>query len=495
MLLEKVKAISQHGWHSLTRIFSSHSSQPFILPYDLLEEIATYPSRQEAALLLTVNSQFHNAFARAVWRELYLDYSLVNRIPASAWQTYGHLVRIATVTFRGPREHFSRIQMPNVVDLTLYLTDRGYSIFEGVELNNLCRLHLNLPRYMWTNIAAVKDVELALRIGRSDHPIAVYWDIYVATQKHVAALDEILASIVNTEQYSFKITARLMPSAPLQHRSKLAEMLTELDLSGTTHGLSFFLGNLDISFPRLVKLTLGYAGFNESRLVGAYDLIPDRFPVLQRMTFVKVSQFDHKVLERVFSHDWPSLSELVFYKDCAIFVYELIANHVPNLQRLVVNGSGEILNINQVAEHIPHLQHLEVDNNVRFEYHINRQPQRQLIKLKSFVFKPTREMTRYFIRQHILDFILHGAPRLELIVLNESCFSKKTLHARRGYVNLSVRTLSIQIGLHRFDISTAKMLIEMFPNLRLLKLKVELKIPRETLVGQSNKILRIEYFK
>ncbi|KAI8871756.1 hypothetical protein GQ42DRAFT_161823 [Ramicandelaber brevisporus] len=487
MLLEKIKAKSQRGWRSLTRIFASRSSQPeqpeqpsrrprvdgrlFVLPYDLLEEIATYFSRQEAALLLTVNSQFHDAFARAIWHRLYLNDDRVDRISASAWETYGHLVRFATVDFCEPHEHLDVVRMPNVVDLTLYLTYRGYNIFEGAELSNLRRLHLNLPWQGWTSFAAIKGAELAQRIGQPDHPISVDWDIHAEKHKQVAAIDEILAPITNMSSHSFNVIARLTQSAHLKHISKLAEMLTELDTYSSAFAYGSFLGDPSISFPRLVKLDFKCVDVGEIGPVDAYALTPNRLPVLQHLTLANLLISDFEWLEALFSHDWSSITELAFINSSTPLEVAIVANCVPYLRRLVVNGFGCSLNINQAAVYWSRLQHLEVDNNVQIRYDVSNNPRSQLANLKSFIFDPARKMSQCFVRQHILEFLLHGAPNLESIELKESCFAKKTLRAGRNRVNPSVRTLDIEIGLHRFDTVTTKMFIGMFPNLKLLKVK------------------------
>ncbi|KAI8867726.1 hypothetical protein GQ42DRAFT_164598 [Ramicandelaber brevisporus] len=388
MFLEMIKAISQQGWHFLTSIFASRSSQPeqpsqrpridgrlFVLPYDLLEEIATYFSPQEAALLLTVNSQFHDAFARAIWHRLYLNDDRVDRISASAWETYGHLVRIATVDFCEPHEHLDVVRMPNVVDLTLYLTYRGYSIFESAELSNQRRLHLKLPQQGWTSFAAVKGAELAQRLEQSGHPISVDWDIHAEKHKQVVAIDEILGPITNTALYSFTIAADSKHPVALEQLPKLAEMLTELGLHHSQFAFDCFLGNSGTTFPRLVKLDLRYVDMSETGPVDANILTPHRFPVLQRLSFAGLSRSDLEWLEVVFSYSWLSITELAFFNSSIPLKFATIASRVPNLRRLAVKGFGDMLDIHQAAEHWPHLQHLNIDSHVRFQYDVSDDPQ------------------------------------------------------------------------------------------------------------------------
>ncbi|KAI8872005.1 hypothetical protein GQ42DRAFT_153999 [Ramicandelaber brevisporus] len=251
-------------------------------------------------------------------------------------------------------------------------------------------------------------------------------------------------------------------------------MLTELDLHHSPFVFDCFLGNSDISFPRLVKLTIGSSCFDEEENDGPVDaniLIPHRFPVLQRLSFADLSRSDLEWLEVAFSHNWASISELAFLDSSSYLEFATIANHVPNLTRLTVKGYDNSLNINLAAGHWPHLQHLDIDSPVRFQYDASNNPQPQLTSLKSFIFTTTWSMGQNSIRQQILDFILHGAPNLELIELNEGCFHESVLSMARDQVNLSVRTLSIEIELDRFDAATAKTFIGMFPNLKLLKAK------------------------
>ncbi|KAI8868029.1 hypothetical protein GQ42DRAFT_164416 [Ramicandelaber brevisporus] len=513
MLLEKIKAKSQRGWRSLTRIFASRSSQPeqpeqpsrrprvdgrlFVLPYDLLEEIATYFSHQEAAPLLTVNSQFHDAFARAVWRRLDLDDDRVDRISASAWETYGHLVRIGIVDFGKLHEHLDVVRMPNVIDLTLYLTYRGYNIFEDAELNNLRRLHLNLPWYGWTSFAAVKGAELAQRLERSGHPLEVDWDIHAEKHKQVAAIDEILAPITNMSPHSFTIAADSNQPVTLEQLPKLAEMLTELDVYSSRFGYDCFLRDPGITFPRLVKLTIGSSCFDEEGndgLAGVGALNPDRFPVLQCLCLFNLSPYDLEWPKMLFTHDWKSVTDLVFHNVGAASAYVIIARSVPNLKRLSVKGFCDMIYMYQVIVHMSSLQQLEVGSSVRFDYHASNGPNLQLASLKSFIINPTWDKDRSFIHSPILDFILHGAPNLESIELNDSSVEGNVLYKARGHVNPSVRTLGIQIGSNRFDAVTAKTFIGMFPNLKLLKVKSKDDTASQQLKGDHPN-LRIQFYQ
>ncbi|KAI8872465.1 hypothetical protein GQ42DRAFT_161309 [Ramicandelaber brevisporus] len=66
----------------------------FDLPLDLLELLTLYFEEKEAVKLLTVSSNFHEIFARSVWRTITINTVCVAEpVRSSAYARYGHLVR------------------------------------------------------------------------------------------------------------------------------------------------------------------------------------------------------------------------------------------------------------------------------------------------------------------------------------------------------------------------------------------------------------------
>ncbi|KAI8865899.1 hypothetical protein GQ42DRAFT_83487 [Ramicandelaber brevisporus] len=73
--------------------------QLFRLPRELLELVATYFSRREAALVLTVNSTFHEIFAERIWRRFAISLASSRKtIPLKSLLRYGHLMRHLRIT-------------------------------------------------------------------------------------------------------------------------------------------------------------------------------------------------------------------------------------------------------------------------------------------------------------------------------------------------------------------------------------------------------------
>ncbi|KAI8874009.1 hypothetical protein GQ42DRAFT_160121, partial [Ramicandelaber brevisporus] len=65
----------------------------FDLPFDLLELLTLYFRNYEAVELLTVSSNFHDVFARSVWRTIIREaIDVAEPIRSSAYARYGHLV-------------------------------------------------------------------------------------------------------------------------------------------------------------------------------------------------------------------------------------------------------------------------------------------------------------------------------------------------------------------------------------------------------------------
>ncbi|KAI8873616.1 hypothetical protein GQ42DRAFT_160415, partial [Ramicandelaber brevisporus] len=117
--------------------------QLFRLPRKLLELVATYFSRREAALVLSVNSTFHEIFAKRVWRRFVI--SLANSrktIPLKSVLKYGHLVRRIRVTGSIPESIDLAATFPNITHLwiSFYQLANIIKSSQGKCFERLCYL-------------------------------------------------------------------------------------------------------------------------------------------------------------------------------------------------------------------------------------------------------------------------------------------------------------------------------------------------------------------
>ncbi|KAI8866022.1 hypothetical protein GQ42DRAFT_181579, partial [Ramicandelaber brevisporus] len=236
----------------------------FVLPYDLLELIATtYFSQKLAVKVLCVNSQFHEAFSRAVWRSLNLDDALLNSISKSAWSNYGHLVRVMDCKFYEEESEMDADLIPNIVKLSLNRPQLLHGSFGQVKFPKLRRLHLTLILNQVDCSEAIQYVDIVQKwIQQSNHSLHVYWAIVASPYRghiRMETIDKMLSTIDtdNIAHHSFSFTFRSHDPATLVQLPIIANSLTKLNVIESGFGYKcFFNNNNNITYPRLKSLTL-----------------------------------------------------------------------------------------------------------------------------------------------------------------------------------------------------------------------------------------------
>ncbi|KAI8870431.1 hypothetical protein GQ42DRAFT_162729 [Ramicandelaber brevisporus] len=154
------------------------NSRLFALPYDLLEEIATtYFLRREAVVLLTVNSHFHDAFARAVWHTFNPNSIPMKSISDAAWQNYGHLVRCARFYSYQFNAKWCK-KVPNLVELTLDITYLNFEVSDDVELLNLRRVQFVTHESGWATSAALKCMDWVCQLEQRNKSFLIEWYLH-----------------------------------------------------------------------------------------------------------------------------------------------------------------------------------------------------------------------------------------------------------------------------------------------------------------------------
>ncbi|KAI8870316.1 hypothetical protein GQ42DRAFT_178671 [Ramicandelaber brevisporus] len=248
-------------------------SELFVLPYELLEEIATaYFSRHEAATLRTVNSQFHAAFSRTFWHTLVANSSWMQSLPDTIWQKYGHLVRCARMEVNQLSVQWCK-KLPGLIQVTLDISRVKFEMVEGIELMKLRRIQLIAHNHGWPTTDIIKCMDLVQKLEQRNKSLLVHLDLVFDQDHYVTELVRIVQRIDDITRHSFTIAYNVSHWLAMPQFSKLSKMLVKLDIS---HWRSQFRGffqycnnNIaEYTFPRLTTLIIrSHYTFSEDELL------------------------------------------------------------------------------------------------------------------------------------------------------------------------------------------------------------------------------------
>ncbi|KAI8868155.1 hypothetical protein GQ42DRAFT_164336, partial [Ramicandelaber brevisporus] len=373
---------------------SNSSGRLFVLPYDLLEEIATtYFSRREAAALLTVNSQFHVAFSRALWRTLDASRNPMQSIPGEPWRKYGHLVRcmsIETHHIHGPW----LANLSNLTELTLNLTDSMAIWTDRLELLSLRRIRAVAYKYGWKAETASAFMDLAQHLEQKNKSLLVQWDLILREYEHVAALNTIINRVDDTDRHSFSI-AYLTP-LPLifSQFSKLSRMLVKVDVGSCFSDFrDFFLHcsgseNIDYTFSRLTTLRLHLPTNMDDDRTDLFMVTPVRFPSLTNMQIKTTNYLDHLPgFSDSTDYTWFTITELRFQSSLDSNNVNQALKRLPNLERLVFEQCMLDLDMTTITEHLPRLRYFEFGSKVQLKCSNQHNAFGPVVSIKEVVFR------------------------------------------------------------------------------------------------------------
>ncbi|KAI8865845.1 hypothetical protein GQ42DRAFT_86324 [Ramicandelaber brevisporus] len=505
MFLGRLKSGGKRSWSALSssllfvrRRFPGARSMLFVLPYDLLEEIATtYFSCCEAAALLTVNSQFHAAFSRVVWRTLDASKSSVKYQPDAAWLHYGHLVRSISARFYEIRFHMRWLaKLSNLTELTLHLDHPSSATTDGLELLNLRCIRFVTYEIEWTASDVTKCMELVHQLEQRNKSLLVRWELVLTTDEHIAALDTIVNRIDDTSRYSLSITYLVRRPLVVSQFSKLSRILVKLDTSDQNGHFKDFLrhcsrshgnhgNNTGCTFPRLAALQLYLQnGLAEDRFM-ASAVTPAHFPSLRAMQFRLSDEICHLPGFSVrVSHSWSTITELRFLSSSDGNVVSQALKQVPNLERLVFEWCRLELEIASIATHLPRLSYLELGTMVRLvgarleggsnaDVYNAHAP---MVRLKDIAFRFREEYGSngevIASIELLLQFIFRGgAPGLRSLEFKGIGPVDWTVYTLKHgpQVNRAVRTLILPGRILGFGVRGTPEMSTMFPNLQFLR--------------------------
>ncbi|KAI8873695.1 hypothetical protein GQ42DRAFT_152515 [Ramicandelaber brevisporus] len=487
------------------------------LPLDLLEEIATYFARPEAAAIVTVSKSFHTAFARTVWK--YIDLSAKKHRPKSksAWERYSHLVHSIRIT-SDVVARFPPFPPPNLNRLTVNLNDKTCAMLPKHELPHLQRLSLIV---LWHSCELKSFIDLVSWINKAHQrkqKLMVRWQFTIDYDDlSFKSLDYVLAHIAMLDSHEFYISSDCPRHRKPSKMSKLVPILKHIEINNSSYGSSFektgwfLLPDQELIFPRVESLTISFCGGDEEKIDSDYDIdenededtdeyrhirasfsiLSGNFPMLTRFV-MEINYFTcSDDAQRIFTQKWPTVIELVIHnvklnlgniEDPSVWKYAVRA--CPSLERLTFAGSEFTLDLNELAELSPRLRRLSVLNvdetndyppPQQHKSTLQKQQIKHLLKPKSHQILNSLvhvDLCHSELDTGMLQLAICLAPNLKTIVAGiESTFKidKSALELFAGQKSTSVQRLVFGMnGASKFNVKDAIAFIGMFPNLESL---------------------------
>ncbi|KAI8865431.1 hypothetical protein GQ42DRAFT_2667 [Ramicandelaber brevisporus] len=481
------------------------------LPYDLLEEVATYFFRPEAAEVLTVSKSFHSAFSRAVWK--YLDVSgPYPCLPTleSAWLRYRHLVRSIRSTSTEFNE-FPPFPPPNIQRLTVELTDKSVERFFKQELPSLRYLGLVLFfRFSCRASDVMNVVEWINTAHRNGQKLTVRWSMPVDGNEHIRTLNSMLEKIVALESHVFYANSMQNTNERLVELPKLVSASRHLavidpytSVGFSEHGRVYFGNGEDqFSFSRLDSLGLDFADFHRGNHDLPFKIIPQRFPVIKKLELDIRYRSRCRDIEHAFSQHWPTVSHLKFTnlkrgeaKDYT--VWKTVVRALPNLERLAFDSCEIPFDYIELALMVPRLRQFSSARTHRL--YVTKKPNRRQRQLQASLSEQSQQQPQpqlqpqlqpHLHQQHLFShltrielnsgiplkhahmyFLLCLAPSLHYIALNYGGFKlhKDALKHANGCTSLSVRTIYANChSPYYFNEADFATFVGLFPNVATL---------------------------
>ncbi|KAI8871557.1 hypothetical protein GQ42DRAFT_161921 [Ramicandelaber brevisporus] len=450
------------------------------LPFELLEHVASFFRQPEAARLLSVNSSFHDAFSRVVWRYLRYDERTIKRIIPSAWRRYGYLIRSVEIARpveiamsdhdedRPERERLvvpNYVEFPNIVRLSLLLNDSTSTIFETAPLEKLRNLHVVMSVHETWSLAEVQKVAGWISSAKKrGQRVVVDWhvDWYV---------DYIFMTVEST--------------------------LTELDAIDL-HSLTFsndfgepwyrhILGdnhNIIYGSVKTLAVKIENIEYDDEFTTITPSISPSQFPSVSRVCVQLDRDYEMAVNEQLFDGKWNSVKELEFVDTDHWGLFNVTINRFPNLERLTLANCGFDVDMHLIIKHCPNLKYLALINMEIMEYgrdsddksddggndgsYDKQQQQPQLVNLNQLILYSEDKSDALVITEDHFWFIFNACPNLETLELANCIDLNQVIDENEGRINDSVRSLKVSCGYSGFQEHEIGQLVVMFPNLTTL---------------------------
>ncbi|KAI8873817.1 hypothetical protein GQ42DRAFT_152433 [Ramicandelaber brevisporus] len=439
------------------------------LPLELLEETASYLSTSDAARAVIVCSILHEGFAHRVWRHLGEDRAdEIDRIPASAWQRYGHLVRTAYISAKTidsiPLEHIS-----GVVRLTVEL-----DCVETVALNRVVKDMINIQsvsviqgdsQELTHQQLSVMD-DWIVNAKERGQAINVEWSVGVHSSDDFLFLCDAIGYIATSTQHTYKLTASHLSRVQSDEMVRVAASLKELNLFDSDSIVSFFGSSSATNhFPILRKLVLKFSMTADNQTRARVTFNPSQLPVLSSLHM----SFYTNMVKQIYAHTWPTVTELSLYWFQGGDKFQRLIQKLPNLSRLILLRCNFSIPIDVLAVHTPRLEYINIFTT-DYAYLNASDPTAQLPSLKELSLTSTHDHNEYLMpmEDRLLSIILDGFPNLQSLELIGYSYYKTDFKQFSGHANQSVRFVSIVDGTSVKSVYTIAKLLTLFPNTKQL---------------------------
>ncbi|KAI8870060.1 hypothetical protein GQ42DRAFT_178843 [Ramicandelaber brevisporus] len=463
------------------------SSEPFpllALPHELIEEIATWFSQDEAVTVLTVNKTLHEAFARSLWRRVDIRGSLFYQ-PATTWQRYGPLVRIAVIGFgitRDDNADKATIWIPNVQNLTVYSAPVVKNLIAAnQELLNLRRVQVFFPSFISSDPSVGMNViDWIRRIEKQQQKqygqtLAVNWDLRNLHSRHDTFLDHIVETIAVDDITSNSIALEVIhnnKSGPIKLDSIKAQLLTSLGISSMYNTLHFnsqynhFLGSRSIEYPRLDSLSLNHEPREQNTSRRLVALNPAQLPAL-RCLKLGFGDLGAEVFERLLMHKFYTVKKLDLAYIQNVDVLERNIGYFPNVQFLVLRSCWTVMDLRVIVDSLPQLETLILINinGLSFsEKSPSSSPPPSSSMLKELAISAYRTGKKLALTSEFWRFVAHKLPKLETLKLYDCEYREDAVAAHNTQPILTIRTL-----VAKMEEKQLVKLISILPKLHVLK--------------------------
>ncbi|KAI8871759.1 hypothetical protein GQ42DRAFT_161790 [Ramicandelaber brevisporus] len=386
--------------------------QLFRLPRELLELVAAYFSRREAALVLTVNSTFHEIFAERVWRRFVISLASSRKtIPLKSVLKYGHLVRRIRVTASIPQSIDLAATFPNITHLwiSFYQLANIIKSSQGKCFERLCYLSTWAWDADYDEFETSDDIAPVLnwldsRFEAESGLQKVGWEVYVGHDMQLPY--QIADWLQSTGQFSriyFKFDNEVLNFGDPQSvdfNKAIPHCLVdwkveENDGVCATYRFSGILDTIPraerqhFTFPALKRLRIGtccnagdevYSEFNFG------NLFPSVCDLTLDTDLNDCQEHSEDTFGAILAHPWPSVRKLEIYGDST---FKNIMSHlavVSNVEELTIDREsvGEyddpdigVINLCELDRALPKLVRLRIIGDGLISAPIKQQQQQQ----------------------------------------------------------------------------------------------------------------------
>ncbi|KAI8871875.1 hypothetical protein GQ42DRAFT_88745 [Ramicandelaber brevisporus] len=420
------------------------------LPSELLEEISLYFETGQAAKVLTAHSILHRVFTRKIWRKLDPQHhGGGKRIPMSAWERYGTLVREVKLMPSRPVE-IPVLCIPNLMRLEVDIECLTNPVFNKQigECRNLQYVKLTALACKFVHQNSVEVVnEWISAASQRGQSLQFEWDLERISGLNLTELGKIVNGLKDVDHHSLKALFVESGDFPTSAISKLAQMMDSLHIWTRSTSLSVLadLNSEGIIYPHLRNMSITIAIHGRTSAYDFNNMSPERFPALECLSIDGVYDYSESLF--LYTHTWTSVSKLVlrYFHDKRLSLGQ-IAQHFPNIDNLDLCSYQAPISINALATTLPRLQRLELYSADYFVIEPATTARVPLSNLLHLTLDGLFNRDTGVLKRHQVEFILKRVPNLQSLTIGYYTLVRSILKSFYGQFNLSLQTVVFEYG-------------------------------------------------